>query len=771
VSAVAVDERTPPPLRLRAGRWLRATDHRTIGRRIVGGGFGFFALAGVAALVMRLQLATPDGALTDPEAYDQLFSVHGSTMMFAFTVPIMLGFAVLILPSQLGTDDLALPRLAGFGSWIYLIAGAALWVALAFGEAPNSGWFSYVPLASPRYQPGLHSDVYAASVILLEISVIVLAIVLVATILTRRAPGMRLSLMPLLAWATLAACTMILAAMPAVVAAATMLAFDSKLGMHFFGASSGGDPILWQQLFWFFAHPLVYIMLLPGLGIVSSVTATFARRPMVGYPFLVASYAAIAVISFSVWIHHMFTTGRPDAAMGLFSVATMAVAIPSGVHTFAVLATLWHGRVRFDVPLLFVLGFVVVFVMGGITGVTVGSMTADRQLHDTYYVVGHLHYVMLGGVVLPAFAAAYYWYPAITGWMPDRRLGTTAFALMFAGINLAFFPMHVLGAAGMPRRVWTYPDGLGWDVPNLLSTVGAFLIAAGVLVFAAMALWCLGRRRAPVDPWGGGTLEETTKLPFVRTRYPLWEQREEVEAAPPRPVPDHGRPTLMPFVAAACACLAVLGMIFDPLLLGTGLVLLFLAVVEWLRVPGPPGRSPVLVGTTLALVAVFVSLSAFVYAWWDFALKNDQWPIPPVAQRSLWWAAGLTVALGAMASGCALALRRVRRGALRPAGRALLLAALGAAAFVAVEVLELTGLSYTPGSNANASAEWSLMLVFTLSTLVVGAMAAVAGRWTAAGRLDGTRADGATAVSLVGLFLAASWPLVAGTVYVATRVW
>ncbi|MFL5843637.1 MAG: cbb3-type cytochrome c oxidase subunit I [Solirubrobacteraceae bacterium] len=746
--------------------WLGASHHKAIGLRIVVTGLGFFSLAGIAALVLRLQLAVPNGHVVGPEAYDQTFTAHGATMMFIFTVPVMLGIALVVLPPMLGANDAALPRLAAFGYWLYLAAGLTIWVALAFGEAPNSGWFSYVPLATPRFQPGFHSDVYAAAVILSMLSTVVIAIVLITTILTRRAPGMRLHLMPLIAWAVLVACVMIALAMPSVIAGATMLAFDSKLGTHYFAEKSGGDPILWQHLFWFFGHPLVYIMLLPGLGVVSSVTATFARRPMVGYPFLVASYLGIGIISFSVWAHHMFATGRPDAGLGFFSAATMAVALPSGVHIFAVLATLWHGTVRFGVPLLFVFGFIIVFVLGGITGVSVGSVTADWQYHDTYWVVAHLHYVMMGGTVLPALAAAYYWYPEATGWMPGRRIGATAAGLIVVGINMTFFPMHILGLAGMPRRVWTYPSGLGWEASNMVETIGAFVLAAGFLLFAAMLLGCLGRTKAPKDPWGAGTLEASERVPFVRTRYPLWEQPEEVAAAPPLPPPDTP-PTTMPLLAAASLSFGVIGLIWDPILLGAGLLLALCAIAEWTRTPGGAPVRHVLVGTGLALGSGTVMLCAFVGAWWYLAVRNNQWPLPPVEPRPVGWSIGLTLAVGGIGAGSLAAFRRLRGG--RDARRPLVLAAGAALLFLALQAGELIDIDYDQANNGNASAEWGISLVYGLQIAAVGAACAIAAVRVARGTLlDSGRA---AAVGMFGMATALGWPLVALTIYVATRAW
>jgi cytochrome c oxidase subunit 1/cytochrome c oxidase subunit I+III len=792
------------------GPWLSDHSHRTIGLRFVVTGFGFFALAGLAALAMRLQLAGPDRSVLQPETYDQLFSVHGSTMMSAFAVPTGLGFALYVVPLELGTREAALPRLATFAYWLFAAAAGTMWIALAFGEAPDSGWFNYVPLASPRYQPGFHADVYAGSMLLLQVSALLVAIVLMTTILCRRAPGMGLHRLPLMAWAVLVACTMILFAMPPLVVACTMLVMESKLGASFFEVPLGGDPLLWQQLFWFFGHPLVYLMLLPALGIVSSITATFARRPMVGYPLIVTSYVLIGIISMGVWMHHMFAVGQAWTGAGVFSAATFAVAVPSGIHVFAVLATLWYGRVRFEVPLLFVLAFVFTFVLGGITGVTVGSIAFDSVVTDTYYVVAHFHYVLLGGVVMPLLGGAWYWWPKVTGWMPHRTLGIAAFGLIFVGVNTTFFPMHALGLEGMRRRVWTYPAGLGFGDLNLLATIGAFTIAAGFVLFAAGLLAGVRRRPGGPDPWGSGTLEWATssppaphafdRTPVVTSHYPLWEQEDLGWAEATHPL-DEGRRELLgtsavkaiperrdldpprvesPAIAALCAAGAVAGTIVDPLIGIAGLLLTFVACIDWLR-PRPAGdgavvratlpdeaeararglRTPTWYGATLGLAGLFVLTSAWLVSWYYLSAKNGEWPIPPVEPRPLLSGLILTLLLGGAVA--AIALGRRRRAPLW-----LGVAAGLAFAFCAVQAAELIALDYNQATNASASAEFGISGAFTLLVLVLGGMAAVARGWSRAGLLR--PATGLASLAMYALFLGASWPLVAFTIYLAPRL-
>ncbi|MFL5818829.1 MAG: cbb3-type cytochrome c oxidase subunit I [Conexibacter sp.] len=774
MSAAATSER-PAEIPRDSGlsAWLCDTRGEATGTRFLVTAFGFFLLAGVAALLLRIQLAVPDNGFLTPEAFDQLFSLHGGTMLLIFAVPAMAGIALRFVPAAIGAREIALPRLAAFAYWTFALGALGLWVGLLFGQAPDSGWFSYVPLASPRYQPGQHTDVYAATVILVEVATVCAAISIVTTILTRRARGMGLFLMPLIAWAVLTAGLMVLLAMPPVIVAATLLTFDSKLGTHFFSTATGGDPLLWQHLFWFFGHPLVYVMLLPGLGIVSSITPSFSRHAMVGYPFVAASYVSIGVISFMVWGHHMFATQTADAGLAAFSIASMAVAVPSGIHVFAVLATLWRGRVRFDVPLLFVLGFVAIFVMGGITGVMVGSISADWQYTDTYFVVAHFHYVLFGGVVLTLFGGLHYWYPRATGWMPGRALGTAAFALIFTGINLAFLPMHVAGLRGMRRRVWTYPQDLGWDWLNMVETIGAFVLALGVLLFVANLVWSWGRVPAPKSPWRSGTLEWADEPPpVVRSRYPEWEQAEEVERG--TRVGASSSPSPFPLLAAGGLATAILGTIFDPLFLGVGLLLCFLAAVEWTRAPAEPdaaagseralpvAHSPLLWGTACGLFALFVGLSALLSSWWYLAAHNDQWPLPPVYAPSWWWGAAATLLLAAAAL-----------LATRSSARSVALAAGAAFAFAAVTAVGLLDFDWTQAQNASASAIWTILGSFGLCVLVLAGIAAVAAlRLRSAGRAGAAIVgrDGLRALALYAVFLAASWPLVLLTVWIGPRL-
>ncbi len=405
-----------------------------------------------------------------PDAYNQFFTMHGMTMMFLFAVPVMTAVGLYLVPLMIGARNVAFPRLNAYGYWVYLAGGLFLYISFFLNTGPDTGWFSYVPLAGPAFSPGKRVDVYAQSITFTEIAALVAAVELIVTIFKNRAPGMTLNRMPLFVWAMLVQAFMVLFAMPWVATATQLLAMDRLVATHFFNPAEGGDALLWQHLFWFFGHPEVYIILTPALGFVSMIVATFTRRPVFGYPAMVLSLLSIGFLSFGLWVHHMFATGVPQLGQSFFTAASMMITIPSGIQIFCWIATIWSGRPRFSVPFLFVLGFVVLFVIGGVTGVMVASVSFDQQVHDTYFVVAHFHYVLIGGAVFPLLGAFYYWFPKMTGRMLDEGLGRWNFWLLFVGVNLTFFPMHQLGLEGMPRRVYTYLAGTGWGPLNLLAT-------------------------------------------------------------------------------------------------------------------------------------------------------------------------------------------------------------------------------------------------------------------------------------------------------------
>src|SRR3569833_3197407 len=425
--------------------WLSTTDLKEIGHRYIVTAFVFLSLGGLLALVMRLQLATPESGLITADRYNQLFTMHGTTMMFLFAVPVMEAMFVFLVPLMIGTRNIAFSRLNAFSYWMYLAGGSMLWIAFLLNIGPDAGWFSYVPLSGPQFSPGKRVDIWAQMITFTEVAALAASVSLVATILKQRAPGMTLARMPLFVWAALIVSLMVIYSMPAVAMASGMLIADRLVGTQFFNPAEHGDALLWQHMFWFFGHPEVYIIFLPGVGFVSEITATFTRRPVFGYPLLVLAVVAIGLLAFGLWVHHMFATGLPRLGYAFFTAASMTVAIPSGVQIFCWIATIWLGRPRFQVPLLWVIGFIVTFVLGGLTGVMLASVPLDLELHDTYFVVAHFHYVLIGGAVFPLLGAFTYWFPKFTGRMLSEGLGKVAFWMIFIGFLVAFFPMHFLG--------------------------------------------------------------------------------------------------------------------------------------------------------------------------------------------------------------------------------------------------------------------------------------------------------------------------------------
>ena len=513
--------------------WLRTNDHKRIGLRFVVTAFVFFVAAGLLAAVMRAQLAFPDNPLVGPDLYNQLFTMHGTTMMFIFAVPVMQGMAVYLVPLMAGTRNTAFPRMTACAYWLYLLGALSLWIGFALNTGADAGWFAYVPLAGPQYGIGKRTDVWNNLINLTEAMGLMVAVDLATVIFKMRAPGMSLRRMPLFLWASLVTSLMIIFAMPSVMLAANLAQFDRTFATHFFNPSEGGDVLIWQHLFWFFGHPEVYFIFIPALGFVSSIIPTFARRPMFGHDAVVLSLVATGFLAFGLWVHHMFATNLPELGKSFFTAMSYMIAIPTAVQIFCWIATLWTGRINLRTPLLYVLGFFAILVRGGFTGIMVGSVPFDLQAHDSYFVVAHLHYVLLGGAVFPLFGAFFYWFPKFTGRMLGERLGRWQFTLFFIGFNVAFFPMHILGLAGMPRRIYTYAAETGWGPLNLVATIGAVVIAVSILLFVINVVRSLAKGEAAgADPWGAGTLEWATRspppafsfvaLPVVASREPLW---------------------------------------------------------------------------------------------------------------------------------------------------------------------------------------------------------------------------------------------------------
>ncbi len=520
----------------RGWRFFSSVNNTNIGLLYIGTALLFFILAGVLGLLMRVQLAVPGNGFLGAETYNQVFTMHGSVMMFLFAIPIVEAIAVYLLPNMLGARDLPFPRLSAYAYWAYAIGGLAFFCTLFVGLAPDGGWFMYPPLTGLKYSPGLNADFWLLGIGFIEISAIAGAIELIVGILFTRAPGMTLGRMPVYAWAMLVVGVMIVFAFPAVIAGTALLELERAFDWPFFLADRGGDPLLWQHLFWFFGHPEVYIIFLPAAGMVSTIVPTLAGTSLVARRAIIAALVGVGVFSFGLWAHHMFTAGLGTLEMGFVSAASMAVAVPTAIQVFAWIATLWKGKVTANAPTLFLLGFMAIFVLGGLTGVMVAVIPFDWQVHDTYFVVAHFHYVLIGGMVFPVFAALYYWLPLVNGNRLSEGLARWVFGLMFVGFNVAFFPMHVTGLLGMPRRVYTYAADLGWNGLNMLSTVGAFVFALGVVLFAWDAWRSLRRpERAVGNPWNASTLEwlpsedyGNRSIPRIDSADPLWDHPELV---------------------------------------------------------------------------------------------------------------------------------------------------------------------------------------------------------------------------------------------------
>ncbi len=527
------------------GDWIMTTDHKKIGIMYITTGFFFFLAGGVEALLVRTQLAVPNGKVLSPEIYNQVFTMHGTTMIFLFVMPMLAGLGNYVVPMMIGARDMAFPRMNAFGYWVVLLGGLFLTSSFLFGAAPNAGWFSYAPLTELTQDcgatavlctPGANMDFWALGILMLGISSIAASLNFVVTILKLRAPGMTINRMPMFTWMTLVTAFLLLFALPSLTAAAILLLLDRHLGTHFFQSGFGGDPLLWQHLFWSFGHPEVYILILPAFGIISEVLPVFSRKPLFGYTFVAWSGVAIGFLSFTVWAHHMFAVGLPLVAQAFFATSTTLIAIPTAVKIFNWVFTVYGGKISFKPPMLFALGFVAMFLIGGLNGIALAVVPVDYQLTDTYFVVSHLHYVLFGGTAFGVFAGLYYWFPKMTGKLLNERLGQVHFWLMLIGVNLTFFPMHILGLLGMPRRIYTYPGNLGWNEMNLLATIGAFTIATAILVFLwNFVITLRSGQPAGSDPWDAFTLEWDTDsppkpynfpvLPIVRSRRPFYDKK------------------------------------------------------------------------------------------------------------------------------------------------------------------------------------------------------------------------------------------------------
>ena len=758
---------------------LAAVNHTSVGLRFIVTGLFFFLVGGVLAMLMRTQLALPEQDIVGPELYSQLFTMHGTLMMFLFAIPILEGVAMYLIPKMVGARDLAFPRLGAMGYFCYLFGGLIILSSLALSMAPDSGWFMYTPLSSSTFSPGPGSDFWLLGITFVEISSMTGAIELIISILRTRTNGMSLRQMPIFCWYILAMALMIVFGFPPLILGSILLELERAAGLVFFEVVGGGDPLLWQHLFWLFGHPEVYIIFLPAAGIVSTLIPVFARRPIVGYRWIVLAVIVMGFISFGLWVHHMFTVGIPQLAQAFFSMASMLVAIPTAIQVFAWLATLWTGRVVWNLPMLWILGFLIIFVAGGLTGVMLALVPFNWQVHDTHFVVAHMHYVLVGGMLFPLIAGLYYWMPHVSGRMPSDLLGRWAFWLVFIGFNMTFLLMHLTGLLGMPRRVYTYEAGLGWDWLNLLSSIGGFVMAIGIAMFLLdILLHFRFGRLAPRNPWGADTLEwavampVTTynfiSLPDIRSRHPLWQnpqlpfeieegkhalavirhERRETwgsDAVTGRVrevvhLPTNSWIPLQAGVVLAVVCLGLLTK-FYWVALGAALVATFI-MLRWswfngghpdmapLREDDPtdpplhsrtldsPGRWGMLV-TLMANGSLYASL---LFGWFYLWTASPRWQAPEQGPLAL---------LPLLASGVLLSLavgvyqwltRRLRRGVTQNLQRGLWLSAGIGLAHVAV----LLWLTLRTDLSPTQSAHDSVLVVMLGYLLFHGAVAAVA---------------------------------------------
>ena len=579
--------------------WLTTVDHKRIGTLYGLTGFVFFLIGGMEAVLIRTQLAVPNGDVIDADRFNQLFTMHALTMIFLAIMPLGAAFFNYFIPLMIGARDVAFPRLNALSYWVFLAGGVLLTSSFVFGGAPDAGWFAYAPLTSEAFSPGEGIDFYAIGLIILGLSSMMASLNFAVTIINMRAPGMHMMRMPVYIWMALIVSFLLILSLPVLTVGLIELVFDRNYTTAFFSPAEGGDPILWQHIFWIFGHPEVYVLILPAMGIVSEVLPVMSRKPLFGYKAIVFAGLAIAVLGFTVWAHHMFTTGLSTVPQVVFTTTTLSIGVPTGIKIFNWLSTMYGGNIRFVTATYFAVSFIALFTIGGISGVMMASPPIDTQQQDTYFIVAHIHYVLFGGAIMGIFAGVYYWFPKMTGRFLDETLGKLSFWLLFIGMNVTFFPMHFLGVAGMPRRIYRYDEGLGWDNWNMVATVGSYMLAFGVLVFIVNFFRTMAQERtAEDDPWGGASLEWTTTspppehdfdvIPEVHDRDPVWYNRDHgIEPTVPDE-PEHIHlppPSYYPLIVSLGVLLLGVGVLSHLALTALGVVVIVYSVWGWVLEP------------------------------------------------------------------------------------------------------------------------------------------------------------------------------------------
>ena len=579
--------------------WLTTVDHKKIGTMYGITGFTYFLISGVTALAIRTQLAVPRGEVLSAELYNQFFTMHALMMIFLPIMPIGASFFNYFIPLHIGARDVAFPRLNALSYWVFLSGSLILFSSFFLGGAPDAGWFAYAPLTDSQYSVGSGMDYYSVGLIILGLSSLMASLNFAVTILNMRAPGMTMMRLPVYMWMTLVVSFLLILSLPIVTVALVMLYFDRNFTTNFFTPETGGDPVLWQHLFWLFGHPEVYVLILPSMGIVSEVIPVFSRKPLFGYAAIVFAGASIGVRGFGVWAHHMFTTGLGTVPALVFSATTMGIGVPTGVKIFNWLSTMYGGSIRFTTAMYFSVAFIALFTIGGISGVMHAGPAVDSQHQDSYFVVAHIHYVLFGGAIMGIFSGIFYWFPKMTGRFLSETLGKWSFWVMFAGMNLTFFPMHFLGVSGMPRRIYTYDEGFGWEAWNMAATIGSYLIAVSVLIFLVNFFRTMRQEpTAPDNPWDGSTLEWATSspppehdfdvVPEVHSYTPLWTNRDMGIAPPEVPENNHIHlppPSYMPLILAIGIGVLAVGLLSHLALVGIGVAVAIYGIWGWTLEP------------------------------------------------------------------------------------------------------------------------------------------------------------------------------------------